>query len=524
MRCTELSSPRTQWPQDTTDSDFTEGRFASINSSECIHTRYDQDGNVTSKTNVLNSAYSEAYTYDQLNRLASTTRNGSAYQSWNLDSQGNWSGYTNQGSTQTETANGQNQITSISGRTTPTYDANGNMIGDQNGNTLIYDGRRGDSSARRGGPSTWNRLVEVKNSSGAIIAQYSYNAQNYAVTVTYPQGNSQIPADTSNYIYYSNQWQVIEVRTGGTSVSDVSTQIVWSAAYVNAAILQDSYANGVIQPNERLYLLQDADWNTTAVVGYNSTTQTWGVVQRFVYDSYGNVTVLSADWSAAPAGTQPMVNALYQGMRYDPITGLYYGRARWYSASLGRWISQDPLSYINGASMYQFVGDGPVVRVDPLGLYDYTGPSKPVWGTGVWSGKCPAVTETQTASFDLGIVVLPLGVTPNDSTVNKVLRAVLEGLDKFSVLGAAITDLAKQVSAYDLTGQEWRGHAVLTKTATYKCNCKGQLEPSPVVRITSSLPTWSDEGLPTVLLTEHNWVDEYVEWKDLLQNIVDQFK
>ena len=40
MRCTELSSPRTQWPQDTTDSDFTEGRFASINSSECIHTRY----------------------------------------------------------------------------------------------------------------------------------------------------------------------------------------------------------------------------------------------------------------------------------------------------------------------------------------------------------------------------------------------------------------------------------------------------------------------------------------------------
>ena len=163
------------------------------------------------------------------------------------------------------------------------YDANGNMVSDQNGNTLIYDGRRGDSSARCGGPSTWNRLVEVKNSSGTVIAQYSYNAQNCAVTVSYSQGGSGVPPLTTNYIYHDNQWQVIEVRTDGTAAANVSEQMVWSAAYVNAAILQDSYANGVIQPNERLYFLQDADWNTTAVVGYDPTSGTWNVVQRYVY-------------------------------------------------------------------------------------------------------------------------------------------------------------------------------------------------------------------------------------------------
>jgi RHS repeat-associated protein len=227
------------------------------------------------------------------------------------------------------------------------------MIGDQNGNTLIYDG--------------WNRLVKVTNSSGQIIAQYSYNALNYAVTVTYPQGNSQIPAGTTNYIYYSNQWQAIEVRTGGTSVSDVSTQIVWSAAYVNAAVLQDSYASGVIQPDSRLYFLQDANWDTTAVVGYDPTSGTWNVVQRYVYDGYGNITILNTDWSATPSGTQPVVNSLYQGMQYDPITGLYYGRARWYSTSLGRWISQDPAGYVNGANAYQFVVGDPIGWVDPSG-------------------------------------------------------------------------------------------------------------------------------------------------------------
>ncbi len=51
----------------------------------------------------------------------------------------------------------------------------------------------------------------------------------------------------------------------------------------------------------------------------------------------------------------------------DPVTGLYYERARWYSPSLGTWISQDPLQYINGANTYQYVGSSPVGRVDPSG-------------------------------------------------------------------------------------------------------------------------------------------------------------
>ena len=55
-------------------------------------------------------------------------------------------------------------------------------------------------------------------------------------------------------------------------------------------------------------------------------------------------------------------------MQYDPVTGLYYGRARWYSTSLGRWISQDPAGYVNGANAYQFVIGDPVGMSDPFGL------------------------------------------------------------------------------------------------------------------------------------------------------------
>ena len=319
---------------------------------------YDANSNVISKNNVLDSAYSETYTYDSLNRLTSVTRGGASYQSWNLDTQGNWSSFTSNGTTQTRTANAQNQITGISGTTTtPVYDSNGNMVTDQSGDTLIYD--------------AWNRLMEVKNASGQVIAQYTYNAQSYAVTATYPQGTSQLPAGTTNYLYYTSSWQLIEVRIGGTAAANVTVQMVWSAAYINAPVLQDVYNNGVMQTGSRLYFVQDANWNTTAVIGYDPASGTWNVIQRYVYSPYGNMVILNPNFSTAPAGTLPYVNNLYQGMSQDPVTGLYYERARWYSTSLGTWISQDPAGYINGADTYQFVMSNPAGAVDPSGLWNW---------------------------------------------------------------------------------------------------------------------------------------------------------
>ena len=326
---------------------------------------YDQNSNVTAENNLLDSAYSQAFTYDQLNRLASVTRGGAAYQSWNLDSQGNWSNFTSNGSTQTRTANAQNQITSATGTLVqPTYDANGNVTGltDQlaGNETLIYD--------------AWNRLVAVKNSSGQVIAQYTYNAQGYRVTETYPLGGPGIPAPagTTKYLYYSTQEQVIEERWGSIGSAQVQYQYVWSASYVNAMILRDTYNNGVMLPADRLYTQYDANYNVTALVGYDATTQTWGVVERFAYSAYGTVTPLAPGWFTQ--SDQFYWQYMYQGGRQDPLTQLYHFDHREYSASLGTWTSQDPLQYINGANTYQFVVGNPVNAADPSGLSLVTAP------------------------------------------------------------------------------------------------------------------------------------------------------
>ncbi|MGC8559885.1 MAG: RHS repeat-associated core domain-containing protein, partial [Phycisphaerae bacterium] len=146
------------------------------------------------------------------------------------------------------------------------------------------------------------------------------------------------------------------------------------------------------------------DWNTTAVIGYDSTTQTWGVVQRYVYSPYGNITVLNSDWSTPAAGTQPLVDNLYQGMTLDAVTGLYYDRFRDYSPSLGRWMEQDPAQYINGANTYQFVDSSPVGNVDGAGLAG--------WGAPPWGAMYTPPPDSNGAP------------TPNINGIRAVARAV----------------------------------------------------------------------------------------------------
>ena len=73
-------------------------------------------------------------------------------------------------------------------------------------------------------------------------------------------------------------------------------------------------------------------------------------------------------------GTQPLVDNLYQvpmAIGMDSVAGLYYACNRNYSPSLGRWISQDPAGYINGANTYQFVESNPVGNVDPWGAVTF---------------------------------------------------------------------------------------------------------------------------------------------------------
>ncbi|MFM6370040.1 MAG: RHS repeat-associated core domain-containing protein, partial [Dolichospermum sp.] len=85
------------------------------------------------------------------------------------------------------------------------------------------------------------------------------------------------------------------------------------------------------------------------------------VVNHFVYDSFGQVI----------SESNPAIDTryLFTGREFDQEIGLYYYRARYYDASTGRFLSEDPIAFNGGdANLYRYVMNDPVAKTDSTGL------------------------------------------------------------------------------------------------------------------------------------------------------------
>lgn len=61
----------------------------------------------------------------------------------------------------------------------------------------------------------------------------------------------------------------------------------------------------------------------------------------------------------------------YAGYQYDDAAAKYHVRNRIYDAVGGRWLRRDPLGYVDGPSLYEYVGSRAMVATDSSGLFGY---------------------------------------------------------------------------------------------------------------------------------------------------------
>jgi RHS repeat-associated protein len=283
----------------------------------------------------------------------------------------------------TSSTTGKNNRVFNDGTFTYVYDDEGNL----KNRTRIVDGYFTEYA--------WdhrNRLIEVKERASAIATTtllqitYIYDTSDLRVgkTVRVNQGGNLVLQDSETYVYDGNQL-ALTLDRGFTS-----------NAPNDVGYLQNRYLNGPGIDS----LLTDEDFGGRDEPGIGAPNLRWAandqqgsvrevldqshaILEHRDFDSYGNLTALS--------GAPPSLEALdtvfgFAGREIDNKTGLYYNRARWYDAKLGKFISADPIGFAGGdANFYRYAGNDPVNSSDPTGLEEFR--PRPGDMAMMWSGR-----------------------------------------------------------------------------------------------------------------------------------------
>jgi len=330
------------------------------------------NGNVASITNNINTARSQSYTYDELNRIsvAQTTATSGTY-SWGLaftyDPWANLlSASVTQGSAYSFSvyADGANRIHNTGG--TFTYDAAGNLTADPVNSSYSYNAE-GELTSVAGVTYTYdgdgNR---VKKSTGKL---YWYGATVDPMAESDASGNL-----TNEYVFLS-----------GTRIA----MLTLSSGVVNYYV-HDHLGSSHIVTNSAGTILDDSDFYPFG--GERSYTS-----------SSGN-------------------NYKFTGKEHDAESGLDDFAARFYTSNYGRFLSPDESKYSKPAdpqtwNLYGYVANNPINAVDPTGhapqgwngmpvpkVEEHGGDPADMGGEGAGGGEGPADSNsgTDTSSSNPG--------------------------------------------------------------------------------------------------------------------------
>jgi RHS repeat-associated protein len=191
----------------------------------------------------------------------------------------------------------------------------------------------------------WNRLIEVKNTGGSVVATYGYDGAHRRVT----KDNG----TNVRHYYYSDRWQILEERLDSASTAD--KRFVWGARAVDDLVARN-------HGTTRHYALSDALGSVTAIVNTSGTVR-----ERYGYDGFGQPRYMNASFGSRSSSSYTW-ETLFDAYRYDTESGLYQVRYRYLHPRLGRWVSRDPFEEEGTNNLYEFVENSPNNRADPNGL------------------------------------------------------------------------------------------------------------------------------------------------------------
>ena len=266
--------------------------------------------------------------------------------------------YDNNGSSITYSNNVVNEYTDIDGAT-PEYDAAGNLTKDTSSYEYFYDAE--------------NKLTRIEDSSNTLVASFKYDAYGRRIEKT----DSIADPDVTRRYYYDNRLRVLEEYNAAETPAR-QKYYIWGG-YIDELLLINHDSSDYFVCNDYLY-------SPVAIIDSSANITEW-----YDYDVYGSPTIYTGDggdsnwWNGneTTATVSSIANPyFFIGRRLDLLDGdslkIMYYRARYYDPGTGRFISRDPIGYVDGMSLYEYVRSSPVNWLDPFGLHIAPGPLGPI--------------------------------------------------------------------------------------------------------------------------------------------------
>ena len=189
-------------------------------------------------------------------------------------------------------------------------------------------------------------------------ASYTYDAldrlvkvvqDGQEITYTYDSFNRRLTKNTSNEetdFLYQQQVEIGAYENG--QLKELRVLGIGKTDDIGAAVLIKTL-EGLFAP------IHDHHGNVMALIDIN-TGQT---ADAYRYTAFGEEEI-------SPLTSNPW---RWGSKRKDQETGFVYFGERYYSPTLGRWVTADPVGYKDGPNLYAYVHNNPLTCIDAFGLF-----------------------------------------------------------------------------------------------------------------------------------------------------------
>ncbi|MBK6686402.1 MAG: hypothetical protein IPG45_18175 [Deltaproteobacteria bacterium] len=195
-----------------------------------------------------------------------------------------------------------------------------------------------------------------KTAAGVVVREFQWDQENRMVKI--------IAGTKESQFTYDGESKRVRIRelNGGAETSNQT--FVWCG--IKPCQKRGSTGGTVL----RSYFVGGFE---EGVNDYAETTDHLGSIREVVGTSGANVTSTMdfGPWGSGlqTGGSGPNGDFGYTGYLRHPRSLLALSPYRPYDPSKARWLRRDPIRELGGPNLYAFVGQDPINRIDPLGLW-----------------------------------------------------------------------------------------------------------------------------------------------------------